>query len=262
MLRQIITLVALSSVSLALHAQDSGPSKEVCAIRPDLCDKPRIRRGPAQLTPSTRGRGTSIAAPTAAPEPVAPATRQAPPAPRAQTKRCRSAADFSLAESELPICQVDALAAAEAARAKRVTARPVAREMPTAAPREIVQQAPVRELASTFTPVRSLSFDEYMNANATHPAMRGKIMDHQRAFVDTAKAAIISYPNEGNAGPNENPSVPASQLPSASTTTTSSPPPAPSLWPSTSGNGSVPMPSSTTTAPAATGSSAPAGPIR
>lgn len=84
----------------------------------------------------------------------------------------------------------------------------------------------VRRPAGFFS---SVTFDDYLNANASHPALNSKVDNHQNAFVDQRKPATISFPAEGSSvlerdAPNPVAEVaPAATPPTSGTTASSSP---------------------------------------
>jgi hypothetical protein len=67
------------------------------------------------------------------------------------------------------------------------------------------KRAPAMAFATPVTPVKftlppppkpaaQMSFEEYMAQNASNPALSSKIDDHQKAFADLSKPAIITIP--------------------------------------------------------------------
>ncbi len=44
----------------------------------------------------------------------------------------------------------------------------------------------------------NMTFDAYMSANASHPALNSKVKDHQNAFVDPTPVAVITFSNDGS----------------------------------------------------------------
>ncbi len=66
-----------------------------------------------------------------------------------------------------------------------------------------------------------LSFDAYLNANSSHPALNsqpGKIPGHQEAFKDFSKPAVISFPSDSAtplAAPTAAPPTGSANLPGA-----------------------------------------------
>lgn len=67
-------------------------------------------------------------------------------------------------------------------------------------------EAPSSASGSRPTPVSrhpaglsaSVTFNEYLNSNANHPALNNKVANHQNAFVDQRQPATITFPGDGS----------------------------------------------------------------
>lgn len=179
-LRRIITLVALAAGVGGLSVfsfSARAQSAALCRIRPDLCKK--------KLPDSTSD--------TTAP-------------------KCRVANKaYNLEQSDLPVCKTKTNPKAKR-KQNKVEDDSLLAEFENSAAETNGPSGTKRQPASLNS---NFSFDAYMTANASHPALNNRVRDHQNAFVDTARPATITFPGEGNSIKESDP-IPAAAPPPAS----------------------------------------------
>lgn len=190
MMRQFITLVLGTTLTWSCLLKAQGPEDDLCSARPDLCDKNPRQTGKRRPVVK-KSKSVNDEFDDALNVESMPAEDRAPA--RRITAHCRQPhAAYNLNEANLPLC---------ASRA------------PASAPAAARALAPARTPASAVS--SSITFDQYMAENAGHPALSGKIKDHQQAFADTAKPASINFGSEPAPDPAAKPVDPTVLTPAA-----------------------------------------------